>query len=133
MRSKLLTGAFAGFLLVGAGCTDGQTPNFGDPGVTEVTLSCSPASPVTGSQATLTVNAQNDLTKIDTVTIDFENDGIWDLEQAFDALSVSASFTHVYDTPGSVVVRTEVEDFGGGIVSKTLLLIVEDPPVVTAR
>jgi len=128
MRRRWLAGAFVGILLVAAGCQDDGTADFGQPSVTQVTFECSPASPVAGSLTTLTVTAHNASTKIDTIAVDFEDDGTWDFEQAFDALSVTAHFEHVYDTAGSVVARTEVEDFNGAIVSRTLLLTVESPP-----
>jgi len=127
-RRNLGAGAFASCLLFGVGCSGGETPDFGAPGVTEMTLTSTPDTPVTGVPATLSVTAQNSLTKIKTVDVDFENDGTWDAEATFDALSVSASFIHTYDTAGSVIVRAEVEDANGAITSKTLLLIVETPP-----
>jgi len=134
MTPRLLIGAFAALLLVASGCAGNIVPTpAGMPGVTQVTLTSSPASPVTGSPTTLTVTAQNSNTKIDTIDIDFENDGTPDEEQTFDALSVSTTFSHVYTTAGSVIVRTEVEDQNGGIVSKTLLLIVETPPPAPDR
>ena len=129
MGPRLLIGAFAALLLIAVGCAGNIVPTPpGTPGVTEVTLTSSPASPVVGSPTTLTVTAANSNTKIDTIDIDFENDGTSDEEQTFDALSVSATFSHTYTAAGSVIVRTEVEDQAGGIVSKTLLLIVETPP-----
>lgn len=121
-RFTLLPGAFAALLAVSIGCSSVDTMP-----VAQVSLVAVPASPVIGSPVTLTVTAHTEQSVVKSVSIDFENDGTWDDVQIFDQSSITAAFTHTYDSAGAFTVRTEVRDANNASASKSLSLIVSTP------
>jgi PKD repeat protein len=121
-RFPLLLGAFSALLGASIGCSS-VDPN----SVAKVSLVALPASPEVGSPVTVTVTAHGEQSVVKAVAIDFEDDGTWDERQLFDQSSVTAAFTHTYDSAGAFTVRTQVVDANGKAATKSLSLIVSAP------
>ena len=51
--------------------------------------------------------------------IDFENDGVWDVERFYGYTMVVDGFNHAYPSAGQVTARVEVEISGGQTDSRT--------------
>ena len=95
-RFTLLLGAYAALLVASIGCSSVDTMP-----VAQVSLVAVPASPVIGSPVTVTVTVHSARLVVKSVSIDFENDGSWDDVQIFDQSSITAAFTHTYDSAGA--------------------------------
>jgi hypothetical protein len=121
-RFTLVPGAFSALLAASIGCSSVDYMP-----VAQVSLVAVPASPVIGSPVTVTVTAHSEQSVVKSVSIDFENDGTWDDVQVFDRSSITAAFTHTYDSAGAFTVRTEVLDANSASTTKSLSLIVSAP------
>lgn len=111
-RFLVLLCALAAVLGVAIGCSGGGGSDAltGPPPSTQMTLSATPSSGVTGQAVTFTVTASNTQKVLTSASIDYQSDGIWDDTHSYNESSFVSTFSHTYVTPGTYTVRAEVVD-----------------------
>jgi len=100
--------AFAGILMLSVGC--GGSEEMTEPVGTQLTLVVEPSDPAAEETTVFTVTASSGQAHITSIALDYTNDGSWDDTRTFDAASVTAAFSWIYQEPGQYWVRAEVRD-----------------------
>ena len=123
-HSVLALGAAAVVML--ANCRNEGTAESVTP--THVDLASSPGTPYVGEPVTFTVTAHNDQRAIESVALDYTDDGTIDETQTCDARAVALSFTTTYPTAGTYDVRAVATDASGEDTSRSKQVSVVIPP-----
>jgi len=129
----ILVGCLAVLLCTNCSDDGGSGGAVMNPGGTQLTLSASPSSVLTGQSTTFTITANNSENALTSASIDFESDGTWDETAVFNHSSITTTFSHAYVNAGTYTARAEVIDTAGTPATKTTQVTVTAPqlPPVT--